>query len=211
MRHRPGSYFKFCLKKVTCVLLGTIPSLLAMPGQEEDGYTLVINEFMARNETTIEDPDDQGEFEDWLEIYNYGDTPINLGGFYLTDDLDDPTQYQIPLGHPELTTISGKGCLLLWGDSDPKQGPLHPDLRLDGNGGEEIGLYIQDQTGFTLIDGLSFDKQAVSTYQAVPMTDNGNGEYIAAIPSQEDLTFLGKHSANYTENYIKKTNDFLIK
>jgi len=147
------------LTSAVWVVLGVFHSSLVDPGQDKDGYTLVINEFMARNEGTIEDPDEQGKYEDWLEIYNYGDTPIDLGGFYLTDDLNDPTQHQIPKGHSGSTTIPGKGFLLIWADSDPKQGPLHLDLRLDGKGGEDIGLYVQDQTGFVLVDGLSFAKQ----------------------------------------------------
>ncbi len=147
------------LTSVVCVLLGVMPSAFTNPDQEHDGYTLVINEFMARNEGTVEDPDDQGKFEDWLEIYNYGDTPIDLGGFYLTDDLNDPTQCQIPKGHPELTTIPARGYLLIWADSDPKQGPLHLDLRLNGRDGEDIGLFVQDHQGFALIDGLDFKAQ----------------------------------------------------
>jgi hypothetical protein len=38
---------------------------------------LVINEFMADNATTIEDPDEPGEYPDWIEIYN----PTRFGGY----------------------------------------------------------------------------------------------------------------------------------
>ena len=47
---------------------------------------LVINEVMASNDITIADPQD--EYDDWIEIYNYGDTAFDIGGMYLTDDLD---------------------------------------------------------------------------------------------------------------------------
>ena len=33
--------------------------------------TLVINEFMAKNDNFIQDPADNG-YDDWIEIYNYG-------------------------------------------------------------------------------------------------------------------------------------------
>ena len=147
------------MTRVAWVLLGVMSTSLVIQGQETADYTLVINEFMAKNERTIEDPDEQGRFEDWLEIYNYGDTPVDLGGLYLTDDLDDPTQCQIPQGYPELTTIPGKGHLLMWADSDPKQGPLHLNLRLDAKSGEDIGLFAHGRTGVILIDGLSFAEQ----------------------------------------------------
>jgi len=50
---------------------------------ETGSATLVINEFMADNEGTIEDPDESDEYPDWIEIYNYGDEAIDMGGMYL--------------------------------------------------------------------------------------------------------------------------------
>ena len=43
-----------------------------------------ISEFMSANDTTIADED--GEFEDWIEIHNPDQTPLNLDGYYLTDN-----------------------------------------------------------------------------------------------------------------------------
>ena len=47
--------------------------------------TLVINEFMASNSNCIQDP--QGQYDDWVELYNYGTDAIDVGGIYLTDNL----------------------------------------------------------------------------------------------------------------------------
>jgi hypothetical protein len=66
------------------------------PGGDGPNAGLYINEIMADNETTIEDPDEPGEFPDWIEIYNAGSTPIDLGGMYLTDDPTDPKKWMIP-------------------------------------------------------------------------------------------------------------------
>jgi len=60
------------------------------------GSGLVINEFMASNRQTIEDPDEAGQYPDWIELYNASDTPIILNGMYLTDDVNEPTRWQIP-------------------------------------------------------------------------------------------------------------------
>ena len=49
-----------------------------------DGASLVINEVMAANTVTARDP--QNEYEDWVEIYNPADTPVDVGGLYLTDN-----------------------------------------------------------------------------------------------------------------------------
>ena len=60
-----------------------------------NGNGLVINEFMADNKSTIEDPAEPGEFPDWIELYNGTSETIILSGMFLTDDLNDPTKWQI--------------------------------------------------------------------------------------------------------------------
>ena len=75
--------------------------------------SLVINEFMASNNSCLQDP--QGQFDDWIEIHNYGVDAIDLGGMYLTDNLSAPTKWQIPSNNPAATTIAAGGyhCLAL--------------------------------------------------------------------------------------------------
>ncbi len=128
------------------------------------GYRLVINECMADNKGTIEDPDETGEYPDWIEIYNPGSTPINMGGMYLTDALITPTLWQVPTNAPSQTTIQPGGYLLLWADDETTQGPLHVGFKLDA-GGEQVGLF--DSTGIQ-IDSITFGSQG---------TDESYGRY----------------------------------
>ena len=72
---------------------------------------LVINELMASNNTSIQDP--QGQYDDWIEIYNYGIDAIDIGGMYLTDNLSIPTKWRIPANNPASTTIPAGGYLLI--------------------------------------------------------------------------------------------------
>lgn len=58
------------------------------------GEHLHINEFMSSNGLTIADED--GDFEDWIEIYNFGDKPIDLTGYHLSDKIDDRLRWQFP-------------------------------------------------------------------------------------------------------------------
>jgi len=60
-------------------------------------HGLVINEFMADNKRTIEDPCEKGEYPDWIELFNGSDRILILNGMYLTDDVNDPTQWRIPV------------------------------------------------------------------------------------------------------------------
>lgn len=116
--------------------------------------SIFINEFMASNDQTI--ADENGEFDDWVEIYNAGDTPFDLGGKYITDDFSEPNQWQIPTTNPTLTTIPAGGYLLIWLDGDEEQGVLHVAPKL-GASGEQIGIY--DSDGITPLDTLTFGEQ----------------------------------------------------
>ena len=107
---------------------------------------VVINEFIASNNAGSTDP--QGEYEDWIELHNLGETPIDVGGFYLTDDLDEPTKWQIPTG----TVIEAMGYVLIWADNDLEDGGLHAAFSLSATG-EDLALF--DSDGTTLLDSIS--------------------------------------------------------
>lgn len=112
---------------------------------------LYINEIMASSTTCC--PDDDGgteEFDDWIEIYNAGGTPVDLSGMYLSDDLSDPFASKIPNG----VTIPAGGFLLLWADEQGSQGPLHLNFKL-GKSGETVGLFY--------IDGRTIDSKTFSS------------------------------------------------
>ena len=109
---------------------------------------VVVNELMAENEGTITDPD-FGEYADWIELYNAGTQEVDLGGYFLTDDLAEPEQWTFPAG----TVLEAGGFLLVWADGE-EQG-LHTNFKL-GKGGEAVGLY--DPQGEAL-DEVTFGEQ----------------------------------------------------
>src|SRR5262245_16160399 len=55
---------------------------------------LVINEVMAGNVSSLSDED--GEYSDWIELYNQGDYAINLSGWALTNDPQQPDKWPLP-------------------------------------------------------------------------------------------------------------------
>jgi hypothetical protein len=117
----------------------------------QDSIFLYVNELMASNDTTV--ADEAGDYDDWIEIYNLGLAPVDLEGFYLTDDPADPTAWALPD-----TSISAGGYLLVWADDEPAEGPLHATFRLSGSG-EYVALYHPD--GATLVDSVTFGAQTV--------------------------------------------------
>jgi hypothetical protein len=124
--------------------------------EDHSKITLVINEFMAKNNSDSGIHDEWGEYDDWIEIYNYGDEAINIGGMYITDHPDDPGRWwQIPNTNPSLTTIAAHGYLLIWADNEPDEGLLHVNFALDAEG-EDIGLFDSNRN---LIDSITFGQQ----------------------------------------------------
>lgn len=130
---------------------------------------LRINEFLADNVSVNPDNYDFDDFSDWLELHNTGNTPVDISGYYLTDELSQPQKWQVPNG----TSIPAGGYLLIWTDDfdgEPGQKETrewypwkekytlkgyHAVFKLDKEG-EEIGLF--DASG-SLVDSVSFGQQ----------------------------------------------------
>lgn len=135
--------------------------------------TVAINEFMASNQNTI--ADEFGEFDDWLELYNFGDEPVFLGDKYLSDKPNNPTKWPLP----EITIAAGE-FLLIWVDEDGPQGDLHTNFKLSADG-EFIGLYDADANDNALIDGLEFGEQTTDvSFGRLP---NGTGDFQILSPT----------------------------
>ena len=142
-------------------------------GRRPAPILVVVNEVMASNRQTLADP--QGEYDDWIELYNTGGIAVEVGGCYLTDDLALPTKWQIPAG----VTIAAHGYLVVWADGQVADLGLHAGFRLNDEG-EEVGLFAAN--GTTLIDSISFGpQQADVSYGRVP--DGGLGLRTIASPT----------------------------
>ena len=161
---------------------------------------LRVNEFMASNDTAVEDPDGPpGEFDDWLELYNGSAVAIDVGGMYMTDDLADALQWQIPGSH----VIPPGGHLVIWCDDQPEQGDLHATFKL-GGGGEEIGLFDTDANGNALLDGFVYGPQDTD-FSEGPLDDGQATDYrlLDPSPGAPNQPGLGE-TVHYTTNLAGK-------
>jgi parallel beta-helix repeat protein len=157
------------------ILMGTPGRPNSTPPLFENIY---INEFMASNRNTI--ADEYGEYDDWFEVYNDNDTPVNIAGLYFTDRFSDPRRWQVPLNAPEITEIGPKGFLILWADGQPEQGPLHADFRLNA-AGEEIAMFQRINDGFIRLDGVAFGQQ--SNRESFGRLPDGIGQWVFMTPT----------------------------
>ncbi len=135
---------------------------------------ITINEFVASNaDTTGGIPDEAGEFDDWIELYNNTNETIDLQGYYLTDNFSKPLKWAFP----KTASIAAGGYLIIWADKEEAQSGIHAGFKLDKNG-EVLMLSYEDGT---IIDSLSFSKQETNISRSrIP---NGTGDFVEQAPS----------------------------
>jgi len=125
---------------------------------ETEQVLLYINEFMAENVSTIQDPDGSGGYPDWIELYNGSESSIELAGMYLTNDLEQPTMWEIPEG----VNLDAGQYLLFWADDNGLLGDMHTNFTLNNSGGE-IGLFNRSDKGNSEIDSYVYSVQLADT------------------------------------------------
>ncbi|MFN8206304.1 MAG: CotH kinase family protein [Bacteroidales bacterium] len=141
---------------------------------------VVINELMAANNSYL--PDQDGEFDDWLELFNPGSQPVLLTGKYLTDSRGDRSKWQFVT--PDLYIEPGN-FVIVWCDNDSSQGGLHASFKLS-TGGEFVGLVEQD--GESFIDSMSFGLQRADiSYGRYPNASVYTGFMPASLNASNNL------------------------
>lgn len=127
--------------------------------------SVVINELLPVNKSVAADQD--GEFDDWIEMYNCGNVTLDLGGYYLTDSKSNLTKWMIPQG----TQINAGGYLIFWTDSDTIQNGLHTNFKLSSDG-EKVFFVTPDRL---IIDKVDYPAQSLQlSYSRVP---DGSGSF----------------------------------
>jgi hypothetical protein len=148
-------------------------------GYPQGASPIRINEFLASNTSVIQDP--QGEWADFVELYNASDAPVNLGGMYLTDNLTNPTKFQLS----SALTVAPRSAMIIWCDEDGVDGPDHANFKLSA-GGEAISLFASD--GLTQFDQFVFEAQTANV--SCGRVDDGYGAFVTfpvATPGQPNL------------------------
>jgi len=150
MKTMNNKFFRFSYLFILYVFL------IVLTFQKIQAQELFINEFMASNVISTPEIIDYDDYSDWIELYNNLENEVDLGGYYLTDDLNDPAKWRIPDG----TVIDGNSHILFWADGYndiPNDGIkyFHLNFKLS-KAGEEIGLFSPAEI---LIDSISYSSQ----------------------------------------------------
>lgn len=125
---------------------------------------IVINELMASNDMIVADQD--GEFDDWIELYNNTDGEISLEGYSLSDDQEYAGKWLFP----DVSMAAGS-FLIIWADKDTLQEGLHANFKLSASGEE---LLLSDASGL-VVDQVIYPPQTTDvSWARIP---NGTGNF----------------------------------
>ncbi|MBN2743870.1 MAG: OadG family protein [Marinilabiliaceae bacterium] len=143
-------YIQVCLI-TACMMLTGLAGVATLNAQST--LDLRINELLVHNDSNY--VDDYGRHGSWIEIFNSAYNTVDMGGMYLTNDLQQPTKYRIPKGQM-ITQIPSRSFLVFWADNRPTNGILHLNFELKDGG--VLALY--DASGKTLVDSVKIPDQS---------------------------------------------------
>ena len=106
-------------------------------------HPVCVNEVSADNGIYV---DEHFKRNDWVELYNTTNQPIDVEGMYLSDNAKKPKKYQITKGGSQASTIiPAHGYLIIWCDKLDPLSQLHASFKLDADGGDVL-LTVADES-----------------------------------------------------------------
>jgi Na+-transporting methylmalonyl-CoA/oxaloacetate decarboxylase gamma subunit len=154
----------------------------------QNASDLRFNEILVHNDSSA--VDDFGVHSPWIEIFNSSYNTVNIGGCYLTDDLNNPTKYWIPTGDPA-TKIASRCYMVFWADNHPTRGIFHLNFELEE--GKTIALF--DANGKTLIDKVE-----------IPVGQKSDITFGRPTNDNKEWVFLEKSTPGANNDYTKKAS-----
>ncbi|PIX35477.1 MAG: hypothetical protein COZ59_06240, partial [Bacteroidetes bacterium CG_4_8_14_3_um_filter_31_14] len=104
---------------------------------------IYINELMSSNASVYRDPYTL-LYSDWFELYNADSVDVNLKGYFLTDNLDNPCKYRIVDNY----IVYAGQYIIFWADGGNWW--AHTNFKLSSDG-ELVALFSPDTTLIDLV------------------------------------------------------------
>jgi hypothetical protein len=158
------------------------------PAHSQAGGGIVISEIMASNNETVVDED--GDYPDWIELYNSGSESVNLEGWGLSDDALVPFQWVFP----RVTILPGEQLIVWASDKDRRSVMDEPEPGIVREVYLNIpGSDLEDLTGHSSFPGNPSSREVITDYFEAPI--NFADEYgqrmhgILEAPQSGEYTF----------------------
>lgn len=181
-----------------------------------------VNEVSASNSVYV---NDYAKKNDWFELYNTTDTPLDVAGLYVSDDITLPMKYQIPSYAVDVNTIiPANGHLVVWADKLEATSKLHTNFKLSNAANQMVLLtssdeFVQNNSAFftahpalkDFADGLKYNlhdgDQSVGRYP-----DGSNTFYLMHRPSIEKNNSLHSYDevTGIDEGIMAKEQNFKL-
>ncbi|WP_309640585.1 CotH kinase family protein [Flavobacterium sp.] len=136
-----------------------IALLLLFLSQTITSQSIVINEVLASNSNINQDED--GSYQDWVELRNNGATSVNLTDFGLTDDATMPFKWTFP----NISIGAGQYLLVWCSDKDRATAgqPLHTNFKLSSAGEtltltNALGVTLNTVTTPAMLQNISYGR-----------------------------------------------------
>lgn len=152
----------------------------------------VINEFLAANDSGLQDATVGGDRSDWIEIYNPNTVyTLDLGGYHLTDEADNLDKWTFPS-----VSIAPGGYLVVFASEKNRAvagQPLHTNFKLSENG-EYLALVKPD--GATIVQEFA----PVYPDQSSDVSYSSAGYLANPTPGAVNSALAGPSITGVTEN-----------
>ncbi|MCR4889378.1 MAG: CotH kinase family protein [Ruminococcus sp.] len=182
-------FFKRAAAGILCLSTVLAASGLTPVSAGAAANPVSINEVCPKNTTS---PAKDGNFYDWVELYNNSDSSVDISGYGLSDKESKPFRYTFPAG----SVIPAKGSLVVYCDSDAALN----DSSIAPFGMSATGeTIILSDTNGTAVDTLTFEALASDTsYGQYP---DGSGEFytLKCTPGQSNAAPEGKNAVKLPE------------
>ena len=192
-----------CISNLPGELSGSLTStctITAVFTASSHENTLVINELCASSDKTSGNADEYGKYPDWIEVYNYGEDPIDLAGFHFSNKASTPKLSQIAYGNSS-TIVKSKQHVLVWANSDPVDGPLY--LNFNMNVDKSKTIYLSDASG-NIISQASYDPH--NTNESFGYQTDNTGDWVLFSVCENITATPGKENGSIKCNGVGLTD-----
>lgn len=189
-----------------CFLLSGIALLCILTAflcySKEAANHVVINEVCSNNFSVV--CDENGNYSDYVELYNPAPIPVSMTGYSISDDREDLVKCSL-----DTVIIPPRGRLLLWLDGSDGTAVGHASFKLSRNGED---IYFSNQYG-KITDSVDIPKLPYNTVYArvedgsnewgrqTPTANGSNGNAVAVLPEELDKPVFSADSGFYEEDF----------
>jgi hypothetical protein len=169
---------------------------------------VLINEIVAENTVAV---DEYGEKDDYIELYNAGDTEVNIAGWYLTDTPSDRKLARIPTTDSTKTVIPSKGRIIIWADGQPEQGILHVGFKLAKEG--ETLVFSRENPYEEMIEMDRVSYPALDDNKSYSRVPDGSNNWVIQSPTfnaSNTITLSIAEKQHSIRLYPTVTEDYII-